>query len=182
MGIISLEEHFATPGIIDAWRKLEPAIRDLAIDKSTGNDAERRLRECGELRLQAMNEAGIDIAVLSHTTPGVQCLAPQQAVPLAREANDRLATVVRDRPDRFQGLATLSMGAPGDAARELERAVSQLGLDGAMLFGRNGDRHLDHPSFRPVFEVASSLRAPLYIHPQTRNSAVLLTMPALGAS
>jgi len=172
MKIICLEEHFATPAIIAAWQALDPATRDLAIDKSTHNDKEKRLRDLAYLRLAAMDEAGIDVAVLSHTTPGVQVLPPEKAVPLAREANDMLAEIIRRRPDRFQGLATLPMPAPEEAARELERAVTQLGLDGAMLFGRTGDRNLDHPDFRPVLRAASELRAPLYIHPQTPQAGV----------
>jgi len=86
---------------------------------------------------------------------------------LARAANDRMAETVRGRPDRFQGFATLPTTAPADAARELERAVVDLGLNGAMLFGRTGDRNLDHPDFLPIFEIAADLRAPIYLHPQS---------------
>jgi len=91
---------------------------------------------------------------------------------LAREANDVIADTVRRRPDRFQGFATLPTSAPEEAGRELERAVTQLGLDGAMLFGRTGDRNLDHPDFRPILEAAAALRAPLYIHRQTPQPGV----------
>lgn len=172
MKIVALEEHFATPEIIAAWKTLDPATRDLAIDKSTGNERERRLRDFSDLRISAMDDAGIDVAVLSHTTPGVQSLAPAVAIPLARAANDLSAGMVRLRPDRFQGFATLPMSAPEAAGQELRRAVVELGLDGAMLFGRTGDRHLDHPAFLPVLETAAELRAPLYIHPQTPPLAV----------
>lgn len=167
MKIICLEEHVATPAIIAAWQALDPATRDLAIEASTGNDKERRLLDHFELRIAAMDEAGIDVAVLSHTTPGVQSIAPAQAVGLARDANDMIAQIVRQRPDRFQGFATLPMPDPCEAARELERAVLDLGLDGAMLFGRTGNSNLDHPDFRPILETAARLRVPLYIHPQT---------------
>jgi predicted TIM-barrel fold metal-dependent hydrolase len=170
--IVCLEEHIATPAIIAAWQALDPATRDLAIDLSTGNDKERRLLDTGELRIASMDEAGIDVAVLSHTTPGVQCLRPLQAVPLARKANDLVAEAVTRRPDRFQGLATLPMSAPDEAARELERAAGQLGLNGAMVFGRTGDRNLDHRDFMPILEAAAALRAPLYIHPQTPQFGV----------
>ena len=167
MKIVCLEEHVATPGIIAAWQELDVTTRDLAIDESTDNDMERRLLEHLDLRIAAMDEAGIDVAVLSHTTPGVQNLAPAMAVPLARDANDMIAGIVRRRPDRFQGFAIVPTSAPGEAARELERAVVDLRLDGAMLFGRTGGRNLDHPDFRPLLESAARLRAPLYIHPQT---------------
>jgi hypothetical protein len=167
MKIICLEEHIATPEIIAAWQTLDPTTRDLAIDKSTGNDKERRLLDTGDMRITAMDEAGIDVSVLSHTTPGVQSLDAALAVPLARAANDMIAETVRARPDRFQGLATLPTGAPVEAARELERAVKHLGMNGAMLFGRTGNRNLDHPDFMPILEAAAAMRAPLYIHPQT---------------
>ena len=73
----------------------------------------------------------------------------------------------RERPPRpFQGFATLATPAPAAAAQELERAVTKLGLNGALLFGRTGERNLDHPDNWPIFEAAASLRAPLYIHPQ----------------
>ena len=172
MKITCLEEHIATPGIIAAWLELEPVTRDLAIDMSTGNDKERRLRDHVDLRIAAMDEAGIDVAVLSHTTPGVQNLPPAQAILLARDANDMIAGIVRRHPDRFQGFATLPTSAPDEAARELERAVVELGLDGAMLFGRTGDRNLDHLDFRPILRAAAALRAPLYIHPQTPQPGV----------
>jgi predicted TIM-barrel fold metal-dependent hydrolase len=110
--------------------------------------------------------------VLSHTTPGVQVLAPEAALALAREANDAIADTVRGRPDRFQGFATLPTPAPEAAARELERAIRELGLHGAMLFGRTGERNLDHPDFTPILEAANALRAPLYLHPQTPQMGV----------
>ena len=74
-------------------------------------------------------------------------------------------------PDRFQGFATLATPAPAAAAQELERAVTELGLNGALVFGRTGERNLDHPDNWPIFEAAASLRAPLYIHPQTPAAA-----------
>ena len=98
----------------------------------------------------AAYEAGIDVAVLSHTTPGVQSLPLDQAVPMGSQANDVIANLVRERPDRFQGLVTLPTTAPKDAAHELERAIKELSLDGAMLFGRTGDRNLDHSDFWPI--------------------------------
>ena len=54
----------------------------------------------------------------------------------------------------------------------MERAVTQLGLNGAMLFGRTRERNLDHQTNWPIFEAAAALRAPLYIHPQSPVPAV----------
>lgn len=63
MKIVGLEEHFAMPEIIAAWKALDPGTRDLAIDKSIETDKERRLCDFADLRIAAMDEAGIDVAV-----------------------------------------------------------------------------------------------------------------------
>jgi predicted TIM-barrel fold metal-dependent hydrolase len=172
MKIIALEEHFATPGIADAWHGLPLERRDLAEARSSGTPLEDKLRDFGAARIAAMDAAGVDVAVLSQTTPGTQVLAPADALALARAANDRVAECVRARPDRFQGFATLPTPAPDAAAQELERAIRELGLHGAMLCGRTGERNLDHPAFFPLLETAARLRAPLYIHPQTPQPGV----------
>ncbi len=172
MKIVSLEEHFDTPEIMAALQALSPELQDVSVKQSTISDIERRLFDLANERIGLMDETGVDIEVLSVTTPGVQSLDPDKAVPLARAANDLVSATVHGRPDRFQGFATLPTPAPGEAARELERAVRELGLNGAMLYGRTRDRNLDHPDFLPIFEVASALRAPLYLHPQSPRPAV----------
>lgn len=167
MKIVGLEEHFATSEVIAAWQRVDPEQRDLAIEMSTGNDNERLLLDLADHRIARMDEVGVDVQVLSLTTPGVQSVEPSCAVPLAGAANDRMAEIIRARPDRFQGFATLPTTAPGEATRELRRAVAELGLNGAMLFGRTGADNLDHPDFLPILEAAAELRAPLYLHPQS---------------
>lgn len=167
MRIIAIEEHIATAGVIAAWQRLDPVSRDFAVDKSTNADMLARLLDIEDGRIAAMDAAGIDVAVLSHTTPGVHELAASEAVALARDANDSIAEAIRRRPDRFQGFATLPTPDPRAAARELERSVVTLGLSGAMVFGRTDERYLDHADFRPILETAAALRAPIYIHPRT---------------
>jgi predicted TIM-barrel fold metal-dependent hydrolase len=119
-----------------------------------------------------MDDQGVDVQVLSVTTPGVQNLEPEHAVTLAREANDMVAAVVADAPDRFQALATLPTPAPQAAADELKRAVTECGLKGAMLHGRTGSMHLDHPAFEPVWRAAAELRCPISLHPQLPSTAI----------
>lgn len=125
-----------------------------------------------DLRLQQMDESGVDVQVLSLTTPAVQCLDPEPAVELARQANNLIGETVRRWSDRFEGFATIPTPSPDEAARELERAITTLGCKGAMLFGRTRDRNLDHPDFLPIFEMAANLRGPLYLHPQVPAPAV----------
>ncbi len=173
MKIVALEEHFTTPEVSKAWQDLDPKSAAAGATVPFGGEGGRRLLDFGDDRVAAMDDAGVDVQVLSLTTPGVQNLAPDDAVELARQSNDRVAAAVADRPDRFQGFATLPTPAPAAAAREMERAVRELRLQGAMVFGRTGDRNFDHPEFWPIFEAASALKAPLYLHPQTPQSGVL---------
>lgn len=172
MKIIALEEHFVTPEVLDAWHALDAQWQDLSLGASTEGDPARRLLELDDRRFAAMADAGVDVQVLSLTTPGLQNLEPATAVALQTRTNDLLADTVRAHPDRLQGLAALATPAPEEAARELHRAVTTLGLNGAMLFGRTRLTNLDDPVFWPLFEVAEALNAPLYLHPQSPPPAV----------
>ena len=103
-----------------------------------------------------------------------QGLAGFEGVTRAREANDRLAEAVRAHPSRFKGFATLPTADPRAAADELDRAVRDLGLIGAMVnstLGSNGI-FLDDASFEPLLERFEQLDVPLYLHP-ARPSAAL---------
>jgi predicted TIM-barrel fold metal-dependent hydrolase len=159
MRVIALEEHFWTPEIASAVRE------ERHPGAGSGSPLEADLADLGERRLAAMDAAGIDLQVISHTAPGVQSLDPETAVPLARAANDRLARAVREHPDRFAGFATLPMPAPEAAADELERTVAELGFKGAMINGHTAGRFLDDPAFAVVLERAERLGMPLYLHP-----------------
>jgi hypothetical protein len=170
--IIGLEEHFVTRDVLDAWRALDPQWQDLSLAPATQGESARRLADLDAERLAEMDRTGVDVQVLSHSTPGVQNLAPAEAVALAAAANDLLSDAVRARPDRFQGLATLPTPDPAAAAAELERAVTRLGLRGAMVFGRTRDRNMDEREFWPVYEAAAALKAPLHLHPQSPRPSV----------
>ncbi len=172
MKTIGLEEHFATPELNDAWHALEPQWQDVALVAPGHDELAGRLLDVDGERIAAMDDTGLDVAVVSTTTPGVQNLTPANAVALQGVCNDRLADAVRRHPDRLQGFATLATPDPEAAAAELGRAVTKLGFNGAMLYGRTRDRNLDHPDFWPIFEAAEALNAPLYLHPQSPPPAV----------
>lgn len=170
--IVGLEEHFVTEAVLEAGRSLDPDDRDLAFGPASEGETSRLLLDLGDERLRVMDETGLDVAVLSLTTPGLQNLSAADAARLQTETNDKLAETVRATPDRFQGLAALATQSSKGAAKELRRAVAELGLDGAMLFGRTGDKSLDHPDFWSVFETAGALRVPLHLHPQSPPAVV----------
>jgi uncharacterized protein len=160
---IGLEEHAWTPDICEGLLTLAPELADESLNPDKFGS---RLFELGAGRIAHMDDAGIDMQVLSITTPGVQPLGRDMATQLAREANNQLAAVVDTNPERFAAFATLPIQDPSAAAHELERAVSELGLVGAMLFPRVGDLYLDDLSFDPIFDAANTLGVPLYLHPQ----------------
>lgn len=173
MKLIAIEEHYVTDAMLRSWDRLEPRYQDdsnrmFPID----GEVARRLGDFSDERVRLMDESGVDVQVLSLTTPGTQNLDVGQASDAAHQANDIVAEAVRVRPHRFQGFATLPTPEPEAAARELERAVTQLGLQGAMMFGRTREHQADHPSQMPIYEAAASLRVPIYLHPQTPISSV----------
>ncbi|MGW7532847.1 amidohydrolase family protein [Amycolatopsis sp. NPDC054798] len=165
--IVALEEHVLLPVLSDAWAKAGVQPHGYPDD----HPVSRRLREVGDGRLADMDEQGIDVAVLSLSTPGVQNLPAADAVPVAREANDALAEIVAANPERFQAFATLPTSSPEAAAEELERAVT-LGFRGAMLYGRTGEKLADAPEFDDLYGTAERLRVPLHFHPQAPVRAV----------
>jgi predicted TIM-barrel fold metal-dependent hydrolase len=167
MKIVGLEEHYVTPEVVDAWNSLDARWRDPAAAGSTVGDTGRRLASLGEERLAVMGDAGIDVQVLSLTTPGLWNLDAGAGVSLQTSCNDRVADAVREHPDRLRGFATLALQDPGAAAAELQRAVTTLDFDGALIFSRVRDKAIDHTDFWPLFEAAEALGAPLYLHPQS---------------
>jgi predicted TIM-barrel fold metal-dependent hydrolase len=161
--IIALEEHYYD--------------RELAatFDGPEGRAPEtrRRLDDLGVLRLKEMDEAGIDVQVISHGAPSTQRLDAETAVRLARNANDRLAQAIAVHPDRFAGFAALPTPDPKAAADELERTVTQLGFKGAMVHGLTNGVFFDDKRFWPIFERAQALDVPLYVHPAVPHRAVV---------
>jgi predicted TIM-barrel fold metal-dependent hydrolase len=168
--LIAIEEHFLTPEIRAAWAA--SAIGQEGTGAFDRGEVETRLDDLGPQRLALMDESGVDVQVLSVTTPALHNLEPEQSVTLAQQTNDLVAATVAKYPTRFQGFATLPTASPAHVAPELERSVTQLGLKGAMLCGRTRDKNLDHPDFWPMFKTAVTLGVPLFIHPQIPQRAV----------
>ncbi len=162
--IIAIEEHYLDPDVsahFTGWdAKKPPPIAE-------------RLNDLGELRVKEMDEAGIDIQVLSHGAPALQKMDAETAVPLATKANDRLYDTVQTQPGRFAAFAALPTADPAAAADELERAVTKLGFKGAMVHGLTNGVFFDDKRFWPVFERAQQLDVPIYVHPAVPHPAVI---------
>ena len=161
--VIALEEHYWDAEVaknFDTPEARNPALR-------------QRLDDLGALRIKEMDEAGIDVQVISHGAPATQRMDAATAVPLARRANDRLHEACRAHPDRFAGFACLPTADPKAAADELERTVTKLGFKGAMVHGLTNGVWLDDKRFWPIFERAQALDVPIYIHPALPHPAVV---------
>ena len=162
MRTIALEEHFL-PADVAADAGIDPASLRGRLDE---------LSDAGERRLAVMDAAGVDVQVLSVPIGDVPHLGEDRAIAISRELNDRLAAVVRGRPDRFAAFASLPMRAPRSAAAELTRAVSELGLVGALVVGQTHGTFLDEPDMAPVLRAAEELAVPIYLHPAPPPRAV----------
>ena len=163
MRYIALEEAFSIPGLDDRqpspWLGLPLSQRHLA-------DWARKLPDFTEYRLPEMDAAGIDVQVLSLTVPGLQADAdPAIARDDARFANDYLAQVIAEHPDRFRGFAALPMQNPSAAAAELARCVHELGFCGALVNDHLQGHYLDEPQYDEVWAALEELSVPLYLHP-----------------
>lgn len=124
------------------------------------------LAELGLGRIAAMDEAGLNVAILSTHTPGVQDLPRDEGIDLAYRLNRMIATgPIVTHPGRYLGFATLPLQDAAASADELERAVQEDGFVGAMTNGFVGMRFLDHPDFEPLLARAQALNVPIYLHP-----------------
>src|SRR5262245_58756136 len=163
--IIAIEEHYYDKEVAATFESTD-AVR-------AASSIVERLYDVGELRIKEMDEAGIDMQVLSHGAPSTQRGDPETMTKLARAANDRLREIVRARPDRFAAFACLPTPDPKASADELERCVTKLGFKGAMVHGLTNGLFFDDKRFWPIFERAQALDVPLYVHPATPHPAVV---------
>lgn len=171
MTVIAIEEHWTTPQLSAALAALPAERRDESLAFNEMGDHLARLEDIGDGRVAAMDEQGIDLAVLSVAPPATGPLDAADAVPLSRDMNDFAAAAVRRHPSRLRAMATLPMAEPTAVAGELERAAG-LGFVGAMVYGRTGETALDDPCYDDFFAAAAALGQPIFIHPQIPSRTV----------
>jgi len=176
---IATEEGFNIPEVARATARLLPGLAAkepgeaavFGVDRPRSGDEApppwlRQLGDIGAGRIADMDAAGIAMQVLLLSSPGVQMFEAGEARELSQLANDRLADAIGKFPGRFAGLAAIPPQDPAFAARELERAVNRLGLNGAIINSHTGGHYLDEAPYRPILEAAAALEAPIYIHPR----------------
>lgn len=171
--IIAIEEHFTTALYhrhvpATEYRKFFLSSRN----EQLGYDILAQLDDLADDRLRRMDEAGIDVQVLSFTQPGAQGFPAEIAIPMARDANDRIYEAIEKHPDRFAGFGAIPTADPDAAIREFERCIHDLGFKGIMIHGHTQGSFLDEKKFWRIFEAGQAMRVPIYLHP---------TMPHPGA-
>ncbi len=187
---IATEEAFATREQMDAILALVKAGK---ADKGTtslwgfygtspsarAQDIMERLVDLGDLRINTMNEMGIDKAVLALTAPGVQPLETELAKGIAQRSNDILAEAVEKHPTRYIGMTCVAPQDPQWSAQEIRRGA-ELGFKGIQINSHTQGHYLDEPQFDPIFKALVDVDQPLYIHPQTLPDNMLGDMIGAG--
>ena len=177
--IIDFHSHFYPRAYLDALKGLKGYA-----SLESGSGGELLLKYSGDYnvivgghvdldeRVRAMEKCGVDMQVITLTTPGVEREDPEEGAKLARVTNDAYGDIMESFPERFVALATLPMQDPEKAAEELDWAVKDRGLRGAMIFSNVGGRPIDGKEFEPVYAKAAKLDVPIFIHPTSpMNSA-----------
>ena len=191
MRIVDFHNHFYPPAYLDALRSGSSAV-EVTIDQ----DGNPRIYYPGDYNIavpghrdidyreQVLKEHGVDTQVLTLTTPGTHVETPATAARFATLVNDAFAEVARTKPGRFTALATLPLNDVAASVKELERACTQLGFRGAMLFSNVNGTGLNEDRFLPLYEAANQLGAVLYIHPTHPVGVEAMTdfwlMPLVG--
>jgi uncharacterized protein len=170
MRIITVEEHFATPAFF------EGTGHEMVVLANSDPRAAKMLPllyDVGAGRVALMDAAGIDMQVMSLTSPGVEQLNAAEAIAHSRETNDQLAEAIKKYPQRLGGFAAVPTAAPDKAAQELERRVREQKFAGAIVNGHHQGRYLDDQFFWPILECAETLGVPIYLHPTRPPHAVI---------
>jgi predicted TIM-barrel fold metal-dependent hydrolase len=171
---VAIEEHFTVPALV---KRIDPGIIKARgyrprTPPPDGPSPMELLPEIGERRLQAMDDAGISVQVLSNSGPGPDLVPGPEGAAISRAMNDHLAAAVAQHRGRLAAFAVLPMADPEACPVELTRCVKDLGFLGALINGTTDGRFLDHPSYEGLLSAAEALDVPIYIHPHLPPESV----------
>ena len=131
-------------------------------------------------RIEDMDRVGIDVEVLSLSTPNVYFAPPERQAEVARLVNDAYADLAARHPKRFKGFASIPMDDPDAALRELERALDELRMNGVIVLSNINGRPLTDPRYRPFFVECDRRRVCVFIHPMIPANAEPFSEYVLG--
>jgi aminocarboxymuconate-semialdehyde decarboxylase len=116
-------------------------------------------------RLEDLKEYGIDIQILSLTTPSVELISASEGVMWAKKVNDYFAELCSEYKGKFFAYATLPFQDVPESLKELERAHKELGAKGITLFSNVKGKPIYAREFWPIYEMAEAYDLPVFIHP-----------------
>ena len=189
--IIDFHNHFYPPEYVEAIQK-GPSNVKMTFDEDNNpllhypGDYNILVPEHRDIdfREDALRKEGIDMQILTFTTPGTQIETPERSVELARIVNNSFAKIKKDRSSRFTALATLPMNDVDASINELERAFGELGFKGVMLYSNINGIALSDQRFWPLYRKANDLNVVFYIHPNFPVGVEAMTdywlMPLVG--
>lgn len=131
-------------------------------------------------RLEDMDRVGIDVEVLSLSTPNVYFAPPERQAEVARLVNDAYADLAARHPTRFKGFASIPMDDPDAALRELERTQGELRMNGVVVLSNINGRALTDPLYRAFLAECDRRRVCVFIHPMIPASAEPFAEYVLG--
>jgi 2,3-dihydroxybenzoate decarboxylase len=180
---IATEEAFITQDVLDAYMRLvsegydDPGFNSLwgfysSSPSERGVQIRDGLLSLGQKRLDEMDRAGIDKAIIALTAPGTHVFQGDEAKALTTDANDQLAAACRAHPDRFIGMTAIAPSDPAWSAREIQRG-HDLGFKAVILNGHVQGEYTDAEKFWPIFEAAEALGTPVYLHPQGPSKGMI---------
>lgn len=159
-------------------RYFDAMWKDFELERSTTPQGQVLMRRDGytymwykeaffdvDFRLRLMDKQGIDMRVLSLSSPNVYDWRGQRQIEIARLMNDATAALVRAHPDRFAGVGSLPLDDVEELLRELDRIVGELELHGVMIGSNVGGLQVNDPGFEPVWAKIDALRLPVFEHP-----------------
>jgi 2,3-dihydroxybenzoate decarboxylase len=188
---IATEEAFAPPEMLDIYRKIlakddvDPGFKGLmgfymGSPSTRAKHIMRCLTDLDQVRLQHMDEAGIDHQVIALTAPGVQVMDKATAVSFSMLANDQLSEAVRRHPTRFTGMIAVAPQDPTAAAKEIERGVTKLGMHSVIINSHTQGEYLSDPKFWDIFAAAEAHDVPIYLHPNSLPKNMLAPFQECG--
>lgn len=131
-------------------------------------------------RLEDMDRVGIDVEVISLSTPNIFFADETRQPDVAQTLNDAYAELITKHPNRFKGFASIPMDAPDAALDELHRAIDDLKLNGVVLLSNIRGRALTSSVYRPFFEEANRMNLCIFLHPMLPANPEPYTEYVLG--
>jgi aminocarboxymuconate-semialdehyde decarboxylase len=122
-------------------------------------------------RLEDMDRVGIDVEVVSLSTPNVFFADASHQPEIARMVNDAYAELCAQHPTRFKGFASIPMDDSDAALHELHRAIDELKMNGVILLSNIGGKPLTSPEYRPFFAEANRMKLCILLHPMLPANA-----------